>query len=79
MLTGTIASWKTDRGFGFIARDDGQGEIFVHFRSLVGQDRDWLPTRTKVSFDIAPDERSGKPRAVNVAVIGENAFAGTMR
>ncbi|HVA17444.1 MAG TPA: cold shock domain-containing protein [Candidatus Dormibacteraeota bacterium] len=29
-LRGTIKAWKADRGFGFIKRDDGQPDTFVH-------------------------------------------------
>jgi CspA family cold shock protein len=34
MMQGTIKHWNSDPGFGFLKRDDGEGDVFVHIRSL---------------------------------------------
>ena len=64
MTTGTIKKVVSDRGFGFIAADDGK-EYFFHRSSLNSSlDFDRLFGGEKVSFDI---EQSPKgPRATNV-------------
>ena len=64
MTTGTIKKVVSDRGFGFIAADDGK-EYFFHRSSLTSSlDFDRLFGGEKVSFEI---EQSPKgPRATNV-------------
>ena len=61
MTEGTIKKIVSDRGFGFIAADDGK-EYFFH-RSGV-QDFDSLMGGEKVSFEIEPSPKG--PRANRV-------------
>jgi cold shock protein len=63
-ISGIVALWNSDRGFGFIARDDGQGDIFVHVSDLP-QGHTQLPLSAPVDFIVAPG-RNGKPRAADV-------------
>jgi uncharacterized membrane protein YsdA (DUF1294 family)/cold shock CspA family protein len=63
--TGTIASWKDAQGFGFISREGGGDDVFVHVKAF--RERARRPTMgDAVSFDLTTDER-GRLRAVNVA------------
>ena len=64
MNTGTIKKIVSDRGFGFIAADDGK-EYFFHRTGLTSSlDFDRLTGGEKVQFQI---EQSPKgPRATNV-------------
>jgi cold shock CspA family protein len=32
--TGTVKWWDVQRGYGFVIRDDGRGEIFAHVTEL---------------------------------------------
>ena len=34
MYTGTIKTWNDERGFGFIKRDDGEADVFMHAKYL---------------------------------------------
>ena len=69
-MQGTVKWFSPEKGYGFIARDDGQGDVFVHFTGIQGSGYRNLEEGQKVEFDIEPDPRGKGPRAVNVVVIG---------
>lgn len=71
-MIGKISKWVSGRGFGFIQRDDGGPDIFVHWRALSDRSRDCLSVGTRVSFEIGADASSGKPRAINVTALTGN-------
>jgi CspA family cold shock protein len=60
--------FKTDKGFGFIAPDGGGNDVFVHVSELEKSGLSSLSPGAKVTFDVEPDKKSGKTRAVNVRV-----------
>jgi CspA family cold shock protein len=67
MLQGKVKFYNEERGFGFLARDDGGEDVFVHVREVAdGQE---LEKGNVVQFDIGEDGRSGRTRAVNVRVV----------
>jgi len=58
MMTGTVKTWKEEKGFGFIAADGGTDDIFVH-RSVLA-DGESLMVGTPVLFEVTYDtERKG--------------------
>jgi cold shock protein len=67
MAQGQVTKFLDDRGFGFIRPADGSTDIFVHAKDLVN--RSDLKGGERVEFEIAIDERRGKPRATRVRVI----------
>ena len=66
-LKGKINRLIRDRGFGFIAAEDGK-DVFFHRTALVGVDFDALTEGTSVEFD--PESGPKGPQAVNVRVEG---------
>jgi len=64
--TGTVKWYDADKGFGFIASDDGE-DVFVH-ASTLPPDVPALRPGTKVDFGIV-DGRRGK-QALTVSIIG---------
>ena len=65
MTTGTIKKVVSDRGFGFIAAEDGK-EYFFHRGGLLAPlDFDQLNGGEKVSFEVEASPKG--PRAVKVS------------
>ena len=66
MQTGTIAR-LTDKGFGFIAREGQEKDVFFHSNNLVGVAFADLKVGDKVSFDV--EESPKGLNAVNVTLV----------
>ncbi len=61
--------WFDDaKGYGFIALDDGEKDLFVHFSAIVGTGRKSLVDGQQVEFEV--EEGARGPQAANVSVIG---------
>jgi len=58
--TGTVKFYNDQKGFGFIAPDNGQKDVFVHATALERAGIRGLSEGQKVSFNTAADKRSGK-------------------
>jgi cold shock protein len=69
MPQGTVKMFRTDKGFGFIVPDDRGKDVFVHMSELAKTGISSLVPGQKMTFDVAPDKKSGRPRAVNVNII----------
>ena len=54
------------KGFGFISRDDGQPDAFVHISAVERAGMNGLNEGDRVKFDIEVDRR-GKYAAVNLS------------
>jgi CspA family cold shock protein len=66
---GTVKYFNAMKGFGFIQRDDGQPDAFVHISAV---ERAGLPTLNegdRLAFELEVDRR-GKHAAVNLQPIG---------
>ncbi|MGD0660494.1 MAG: cold shock domain-containing protein [Syntrophorhabdales bacterium] len=66
MTKGTVKWFNESKGFGFIAREDGD-DVFVHHTSISGTGFKSLSEGQAVTFDV---EKTPKGlRAVNVATV----------
>ena len=63
--TGTVKFFNSMKGFGFITRDDGQPDAFVHISAVERSGMSGLNEGDRVEFDIEVDRR-GKYSAVNL-------------
>jgi cold shock protein len=64
-MTGTVKT-KTDKGFGFIAREGETKDLFFHSNDLSGISFDELQVGAVVSFDIEQGPKG--PAAKNVKI-----------
>ena len=63
--TGTVKFFNSMKGFGFITRDDGQPDAFVHISAVERSGMSGLNEGDRLEFDIEVDRR-GKYSAVNL-------------
>lgn len=73
MAEGVVKFFNQAKGFGFISRNDGGGDIFVHVSALHDSGLDDLGENDEVSFEIEHDRRSGKEAAVSLRVLVQGA------
>jgi len=57
------------KGFGFITKSDGSGDIFVHYSNILSDGFKTLKQGQKVEFEIGANAHG--PQAINVRVITE--------
>jgi len=67
MATGTVSKFMDDKGFGFIAPDEGGKDVFVHHSDIQMDGRKTLHEGQRVEFDTAQEARG--PKASNVRVV----------
>ncbi|CAA2140862.1 MULTISPECIES: cold-shock protein [Hyphomicrobium] len=60
MITGTVKFYNDQKGFGFIAPDQGGNDVFVHATALERAGMRGLSQGQKVAFETETDRRSGK-------------------
>src|ERR671913_1741144 len=53
MATGTVKWFNADKGFGFIAPDDGSADVFAHFSAIASDGYRSLEENQKVEFETA--------------------------
>ena len=63
MIVGTVKWYNSQRGFGFIQRDDGGEDAFVHVSAVERAGIADLREGQKISFELVTNSRSGKMSA----------------
>ncbi|PTR30457.1 CspA family cold shock protein [Rhodococcus sp. OK519] len=67
MAEGTVKWFNAEKGFGFIAPDDGSADVFVHYSAIQTNGFRTLEENQRVSFEIGQGNKG--PQATDVAAI----------
>ncbi len=63
---GTVKWFNDAKGFGFISRDQGGDDVFVHFRAIQSSGFKSLTEGQKVSFNVIQGQRGLQADQVQV-------------
>jgi len=64
MATGTVKWFNAEKGFGFIAPEDGGTDVFVHYSAITSSGYRTLEENQKVEFETTQGPKG--PQASNV-------------
>lgn len=67
MATGTVKFFNPAKGFGFIAPENGDKDVFVHISAIERAGMDTLTEGQRLSFDVV--EERGKNAAGNLKAV----------
>jgi len=65
--TGTVKWFNADKGFGFISREQGDDDVFVHYSAINGKGYRSLQENQRVEFTIIDGQKG--PQAQDVTVL----------
>jgi CspA family cold shock protein len=67
MAQGTVKWFNPDKGFGFIAPDDGGADVFVHFSAIQTTGYRTLEENQKVEYNVTQGPKG--PQAAEVRTV----------
>lgn len=67
MAKGTVKWFNGEKGFGFIAPEDGSADLFVHFSAIQGSGYKSLNENDAVEYDAVQGPKG--PQAENVRLV----------
>ena len=65
--TGSVKWFNDSKGYGFLTRDDGEKDVFVHHSAIQGQGFKSLTEGQRVEFDFVQGQKG--PAAENVVAV----------
>lgn len=63
MATGTVKFFNAEKGYGFIAQDQGE-DVFVHYSQIQGDGYRSLQDGQRVEFDVGPGKKGEEAQNV---------------
>ena len=73
--TGTVKWFNAGKGYGFIERDNGEGDVFVHYSAISGSGFKTLDEGQRVEFDVVESDKG--PQAQDIEPMGESVTSFT--
>ena len=67
MAQGTVKWFNAEKGYGFIAPNEGGQDVFVHYSAITGTGYRSLEENQRVEYDVKQGSRG--PEATNVRLI----------
>jgi CspA family cold shock protein len=67
MAQGTVKWFNAEKGYGFIAVDDGSADVFVHFSAIMGSGYRSLDEGQRVEFEVTQGQKG--PQAEQVRAL----------
>ena len=67
MATGTVKWFNSEKGFGFIAPDDGSADVFAHYSAIEAKGYRSLEENQRVEYEVTPGQKG--PQAANIRAI----------
>lgn len=67
MALGKVKWFNDQKGYGFIAKEDGSGDVFAHYSAVTGDGFKTLKEGENVEFDLIESEKG--PKAANIRKI----------
>lgn len=64
MAQGTVKWFNSEKGFGFIAQDNGDADVFVHYSEIQAKGFRTLEENQRVEFEVGQGTKG--PQATNV-------------
>jgi CspA family cold shock protein len=64
MAQGTVKWFNSEKGFGFIAPDDGGADVFVHFSAIQADGYRSLDENQRVEFEVTQGQKGPQAESV---------------
>jgi CspA family cold shock protein len=64
LATGTVKWFNAEKGFGFIAPDDGSADVFVHYSEIQSKGFRSLEENQKVEFEVGQGQKGPQAQQV---------------
>jgi len=69
VLTGKVVWFDPKKGIGFVAKDDGTGDLFVHWSNIVMEGFKTLKPGQTISYELGENHKG--IQAINIKVLAE--------
>ena len=67
MTTGTVKWFNAEKGFGFIAPEDGSADVFAHYSAIEADGYRSLEENQRVEFEVTQGPKG--PQASNIRAL----------